>query len=206
MMRALAASGASRVSLVALSRRRSSDTWGSRAGGSTRGRSWSTCSCSRRSRCCRMSRAGGSARPWSRRRWGRPGPRSAGPVPRRCLGLLRCARLQSRRVAGLRAALDAIPEQAFQVALLPRHEPWMVGRLIYPEAFWATDTVGLRDPRLAGSRTCRSTPPTRAASRPDRRVRRPTCRAPPGPAVASVRPGRRWPAARLDVVEQRRDA
>jgi putative acetyltransferase len=24
----------------------------------------------------------------------------------------------------------------------------MVGRLIYPEAFWTTDTAGLRDPEL----------------------------------------------------------
>jgi putative acetyltransferase len=44
---------------------------------------------------------------------------------------------------------DRIPELAFQVALLSAHEPWMVGRLVYPEAFWRTDTVGLRDPRLA---------------------------------------------------------
>jgi len=43
---------------------------------------------------------------------------------------------------------DRIPEPAFQVALLPAYETWMVGRLVYPEAFWATDTVGLRDPRL----------------------------------------------------------
>ncbi|MDH2416227.1 N-acetyltransferase [Nocardioides sp. CER19] len=42
-----------------------------------------------------------------------------------------------------------IPERAFQVALLPAHEPWMTGRLVYSEAFWATDTVGLRDPLLA---------------------------------------------------------
>jgi putative acetyltransferase len=42
-----------------------------------------------------------------------------------------------------------IPEPAFQVALLATHEPWAVGRLVYPEAFWQTDTVGLRDPRLA---------------------------------------------------------
>jgi putative acetyltransferase len=41
-----------------------------------------------------------------------------------------------------------IPEPAFQVALLPAYETWMVGRLVYPEAFWATDTVGLRDPTL----------------------------------------------------------
>jgi len=39
-----------------------------------------------------------------------------------------------------------IPEPAFQVALLPTYEPWMTGQLVYCEAFWATDTVGLRDP------------------------------------------------------------
>ncbi|GAA1894221.1 GNAT family N-acetyltransferase [Asanoa iriomotensis] len=39
-----------------------------------------------------------------------------------------------------------IPDPGFQVALLSSHQPWMVGRLIYPEAFWITDTVGLRDP------------------------------------------------------------
>jgi putative acetyltransferase len=43
---------------------------------------------------------------------------------------------------------DRIPEPALQVALLGTHEPWMAGRLVYPEAFWATDTVGLRDPLL----------------------------------------------------------
>jgi putative acetyltransferase len=41
-----------------------------------------------------------------------------------------------------------IPDPAFQVALLSSYQPWMVGRLIYPEAFWTTDTVGLRDPQL----------------------------------------------------------
>ena len=41
-----------------------------------------------------------------------------------------------------------IPDPGFQVALLPSYQPWMVGRLIYPEAFWTTDTVGLRDPEL----------------------------------------------------------
>ncbi|GAA3453359.1 GNAT family N-acetyltransferase [Dactylosporangium matsuzakiense] len=41
-----------------------------------------------------------------------------------------------------------VPTPAFQVVLLPSHQPWMVGRLIYPEAFWTTDTVGLRDPEL----------------------------------------------------------
>ena len=42
-----------------------------------------------------------------------------------------------------------IPDPGFQVALLSSYEPWMVGRLVYPEAFWTTDTVGLRDPELA---------------------------------------------------------
>lgn len=42
-----------------------------------------------------------------------------------------------------------VPGPAFQVTLLPAHEPWMTGRLVYPEAFWSTDTVGLRDPLLA---------------------------------------------------------
>lgn len=41
-----------------------------------------------------------------------------------------------------------IPDPGFQVALLASYQPWMVGRLIYPEAFWTTDTVGLRDPQL----------------------------------------------------------
>ena len=42
-----------------------------------------------------------------------------------------------------------IPEPAFQVRLLAGHEAWMRGPLVYCEAFWATDTVGLRDPHLA---------------------------------------------------------
>jgi putative acetyltransferase len=41
-----------------------------------------------------------------------------------------------------------VPDPAFQVALLPAWQPWMVGPLVYCEAFWSTDTVGLRDPRL----------------------------------------------------------
>lgn len=42
-----------------------------------------------------------------------------------------------------------IPERAFQVAMLPAHEPWMTGALVYCEPFWALDCVGLRDPLLA---------------------------------------------------------
>lgn len=42
-----------------------------------------------------------------------------------------------------------IPDPAFQVRLLAAQEPWMTGRLVYAEPFWALDCVGLRDPDLA---------------------------------------------------------
>jgi putative acetyltransferase len=42
-----------------------------------------------------------------------------------------------------------IPDPAFQVALLPGHEEWMIGALVYCDAFWTEDCVGLRDPLLA---------------------------------------------------------
>jgi putative acetyltransferase len=42
-----------------------------------------------------------------------------------------------------------VPDPAFQVRLLASYEEWMRGPLVYCEAFWATDTVGLRDPVLA---------------------------------------------------------
>ena len=42
-----------------------------------------------------------------------------------------------------------IPQAAFQVAMLPAHEAWMSGRLVYCDAFWELDCVGLRDPLLA---------------------------------------------------------
>jgi putative acetyltransferase len=42
-----------------------------------------------------------------------------------------------------------IPEPACQVRLLSRHEPWMTGRLVYPDVWWRLDLVGLRDPDLA---------------------------------------------------------
>lgn len=37
-----------------------------------------------------------------------------------------------------------IPDPACQVALLRSHEPWMVGALVYCDAFWELDAVGLR--------------------------------------------------------------
>jgi putative acetyltransferase len=37
-----------------------------------------------------------------------------------------------------------IPDAAFMVHLLPNYTPSMSGALVYPDAFWRTDTVGLR--------------------------------------------------------------
>ena len=36
-----------------------------------------------------------------------------------------------------------IPEPACQVRLLPAHEDWMTGALVYPDVFWRLDLVGL---------------------------------------------------------------
>jgi putative acetyltransferase len=46
--------------------------------------------------------------------------------------------------AGFRRPSLRIPEPAFQAALLPAHEPWMTGTLVYPDVFWRHDAVGLR--------------------------------------------------------------
>lgn len=40
-----------------------------------------------------------------------------------------------------------IPDQAFQVRLLPAYESWMTGTLVYRRAFWDHDAVGRRGPR-----------------------------------------------------------
>lgn len=45
-----------------------------------------------------------------------------------------------------------IPGPAFQVVLLPAWQPWMTGALVYPDAFWTTDLVGLRGDTLAAVR------------------------------------------------------
>lgn len=42
-----------------------------------------------------------------------------------------------------------IPDLAFQVAELPGLQGWMRGHVVYPQALWEADAVGLRDPRLA---------------------------------------------------------
>ena len=38
-----------------------------------------------------------------------------------------------------------IPEAAFQVHLLRAYERWMTGTLVYRQAFWDHDAVGLRE-------------------------------------------------------------
>jgi putative acetyltransferase len=45
-----------------------------------------------------------------------------------------------------------IPQRAFQVAVLAAWEGWITGPLVYPEAFWATDFVGLRGEILERAR------------------------------------------------------
>ena len=47
---------------------------------------------------------------------------------------------------GFRKPSLRIPDAAFQVRLLRAHEPWMTGTLVYRQAFWDHDAVGLRGP------------------------------------------------------------
>lgn len=49
---------------------------------------------------------------------------------------------------GFRRPSLRIPRPAFQVALLPGHEDWMTGTLVYAAPFWDLDCVGLRDHAL----------------------------------------------------------
>jgi putative acetyltransferase len=46
---------------------------------------------------------------------------------------------------GFRKPSLRIPDAAFQVLRLEAYEPWMTGTLVYAEAFWRHDLVGLRD-------------------------------------------------------------
>ena len=50
---------------------------------------------------------------------------------------------------GFRRPSLRIPPKAFQVAVLPAHEPWMTGTLVYPDVLWRLDCVGLRGKMLA---------------------------------------------------------
>lgn len=45
---------------------------------------------------------------------------------------------------GFRKPSLRIPDAAFQARRLPDHAPWMTGTLVYAEAFWRHDCVGLR--------------------------------------------------------------
>ena len=54
---------------------------------------------------------------------------------------------------GFRKPSLRIPDAAFQVLRLSTYEPWMMGTLVYAEAFWRHDAVGLRDPE---ARSCAS--------------------------------------------------
>ncbi len=47
---------------------------------------------------------------------------------------------------GFIAPSERIPAPAFQVTMLPKYESWMTGTLVYPDAFWRADAVGLRKP------------------------------------------------------------
>ena len=45
---------------------------------------------------------------------------------------------------GFRKPSTRIPDPAFMVRRLPGHDPSIVGTVVYPDAFWRTDSVGLR--------------------------------------------------------------
>lgn len=45
---------------------------------------------------------------------------------------------------GFTAPSVRIPDPAFMVHLLPNYNPSMTGAVVYPDAFWRTDSVGLR--------------------------------------------------------------
>ncbi len=47
---------------------------------------------------------------------------------------------------GFRRPSLRIPKPAFQVVTQPSYQPWMTGTLVYADAFWRNDCVGLRDP------------------------------------------------------------
>lgn len=49
---------------------------------------------------------------------------------------------------GFRRPSLRVPEAAFQVIRQPSYEPWMTGTLVYAEAFWRHDCVGLREESL----------------------------------------------------------
>ena len=50
---------------------------------------------------------------------------------------------------GFRPPSIRIPDAGFQVMLLAAWQPWMTGRLVYNDTFWALDLVGLRSQHSA---------------------------------------------------------
>jgi len=54
---------------------------------------------------------------------------------------------------GFTAPSTRIPPAAFQFVVLPTYEGWMTGALVYPDAFWEHDSVGLRDAAAPGGST-----------------------------------------------------
>ena len=50
---------------------------------------------------------------------------------------------------GFTAPSPRVPDRAFQVHVLPAWQDWMTGALVYPDAFWVLDLVGLRGDQLA---------------------------------------------------------
>ena len=50
--------------------------------------------------------------------------------------------------AGVTPPSERIPQAACQVITLGGYEPWMRGRLVYADTFWAHDCVGLRGEAL----------------------------------------------------------
>ncbi len=59
----------------------------------------------------------------------------------RYYGRLGFARASSR---GFEAPSRRTPDPAFQVVLLPAHEGWMTGRVVYRDVWWEHDAAGLR--------------------------------------------------------------
>lgn len=54
-------------------------------------------------------------------------------------------RFEPGAAQGFRKPSLRIPDPAFMALRLPAHEPWMTGTLVYADAFWRHDAVGLRD-------------------------------------------------------------
>src|SRR5262245_52193770 len=56
-------------------------------------------------------------------------------------------------VIGIVAPSLRIPADAFMANRLPAYDPTMTGTLVYPDAFWRTDAVGLRPSAASKSQT-----------------------------------------------------